>query len=420
MRGFHPEEVAEVRPFTPRDYANGAGQNGEDGRPSLSIRATPFRWRDPSAIPPRRWLYGRHFVRSYVTATVSPGGVGKSSLELVEAVAMATGRNLLGQPVKRPLTVWYFNLEDPLDEIERRVAAVCLHYRIDPQELENRLFIDSGRDVGLVIAEKQGERVSIVHKVVAEIENEIRDNGIDVLVIDPFVSSHRVPENDNAAIDIVVKTWAAIADRTDCGVELVHHTRKPGNGQQPDFTIDDARGAGSLIGAVRSARVLNVMSKEDAEKAGVPVEERRLHFRVDDGKANMQPPMDKAVWRKLASVDLGNATPEEPSDRVGVVTAWRMPGALDRVTVEHMHEIRRRAGQRNYRAAIQSPDWIGHLIGEVVGIDTENPAGKRQAKAILQPWLASGALKVERRPDGTRHVREFVVPGDFEEECASP
>ena len=71
----------------------------------------------------------------------------------------------------------------------------------------------------------------------------------------------------NGAIDAVAKTWAGVADATQSAVELIHHTRKQGAGQQAEYTVDDARGAVALIGAVRSARVLN--GKEEAERAGI-------------------------------------------------------------------------------------------------------------------------------------------------------
>ena len=53
-----------------------------------------------------------------------PGG-GKSTKRMVEAVAMVSGRALLGvKPVKR-LKVWYWNGEDPQTETDRRFAAIC-------------------------------------------------------------------------------------------------------------------------------------------------------------------------------------------------------------------------------------------------------------------------------------------------------
>ena len=71
------------------------------------------------------------------------------------------------------------------------------------------------------------------------------------------------------------------------------------------------------------------MSREQAEAAGVPHEERRSYFRVDNGKANMTPPMEKAEWRKFVSEPLDNGTQEDPGDWVGVVTKWELPDPFD-------------------------------------------------------------------------------------------
>ena len=55
---------------------------------------------DPASIPRREWLYDRHYIRKFVSATIAGGGVGKSALKLTEAVSMALGRDLLDG--KRP------------------------------------------------------------------------------------------------------------------------------------------------------------------------------------------------------------------------------------------------------------------------------------------------------------------------------
>src|SRR5215208_1131150 len=62
--------------------------------PATSIRATPFSLRNPANIPRRRWLYGRRLVRGFISTTVAPGGVGKTSLVIVEALSMVSGRKL--------------------------------------------------------------------------------------------------------------------------------------------------------------------------------------------------------------------------------------------------------------------------------------------------------------------------------------
>ena len=86
----------------------------------------------------------------------------------------------------------------------------------------------------------------------------------------------------------MAKTWAKIAEETNTSIELVHHVRKGAPGVET--TVEDGRGAVALLAAARSARVLNVMTESEAEKAGV--ERRRSHFRVDNGKANLAPPPD--------------------------------------------------------------------------------------------------------------------------------
>ena len=377
------------------------------------LRATPFVWRDPRTIPPRQWLFGKHYVRRYVSATIAPGGVGKSSQSLVEAVSMASGRALLGGADPKMLRVWIWNGEDPAEETERRLLAILQHYGLEADDIGDRLFTDSGRTTPLIVATKLRDSVIVAEPLVSEIVREIRENRIDVMIIDPFVSSHAVPENDNGAIDRVAKTWARIADETGCAVELIHHVRKPSNGTHGDFTVDDARGAVALIGAVRSARVLNGMSKEDAEAAGVPVEQRRSYFRVDDGKSNMQPPLDKAVWRKLVGVPLDNATADDPGDWVGVVTAWTMPGVFDGLTTSDLDKVQAKIASGEWAENVQASNWAGYAVAEVLEVDVQAEAGKQRIKTLLKTWISNKALRVDRQ-HSARDGRErpMIVVGE--------
>ena len=120
--------------------------------PPVKFAPTPFTWRAPSTFPRREFVCGRHYARQFLSVTAAPTKVGKSSKSLVEAVAMAAGRNLLGVEPVRPMRDWYWNGEDPQEELERRVLAICLHYGIDRVELEKNLFLDSGRDTEIIIA----------------------------------------------------------------------------------------------------------------------------------------------------------------------------------------------------------------------------------------------------------------------------
>jgi RecA-family ATPase len=108
-------------------------------------------------------------MRRIVSATIGPGGIGKSSLGLVEAVGMAIGRDLLGtEHLKQPLRVWYHNGEDPREEINRRIAAVCMHYGLDEQEVRKNMFITCGLDMPIKVARGATE-VKLDKALVAEI-----------------------------------------------------------------------------------------------------------------------------------------------------------------------------------------------------------------------------------------------------------
>ena len=166
--------------------------------PETTLRATSYEWQEPASIPPRQWLYGAHYVRRYVTTTVAPGGTGKSSLALVEAIAMVTSLPLLGFQPRKPLKVWYWNGEDPLDEIDRRIAAICKHFNIDAARIGGRLYRDSGRDAPIIVARRLNEQTIINVPIVESVTQELLEKQIDCLILDPFVSTHGVPKTTTA------------------------------------------------------------------------------------------------------------------------------------------------------------------------------------------------------------------------------
>lgn len=350
-----------------------------------SIRAertpTAFKWIDPLTIPSRPWLYARHMLRGQVSVTVAPGGVGKSSLTLVEALAMVSGRELLNEWTAGPLNVWVYNLEDPMDELNRRVIAAMMHHEVTRHEVEGCLYLDTGRERDLCVARQDRNGTMIVKPEFEALEREIKSRDIDVLIIDPFVSSHQVSENDNGAIDLVAKEWARLAHRCNCAIELVHHTRKT-NGEEA--TTESARGASALLGAARSARVLNKMADKDKEDAGLK-DDPATYFAVTRDKANLAP-AGKRIWRRMASVDLGQG------DHVGVCEAWTYPDAFDGVTVKDLLDVQEALNGRDLRYSDQVKDgsWAGEEIATVLNLGPVSD--RKRIKKLIEAWLRSGAL----------------------------
>ena len=369
------------------------------------VNATPFEAFDLTKIPPRQWLYDRHYVRKYVTATVAPGGSAKTALKLAEVISMAIGRDLLNSDnqIDRQ-RVWYWNGEDPLDEIKRRIAAICLRYNVDPKELEGWLFVDSGHDAPICLATEYRGLVTFDRAAIDAINETLRQNKIDVLVLDPFISIHRVSENNNPLIDQVIKLLGKVANQNNCGIEIVHHVRKPSMGQH-EITADDTRGGGAIVNAVRSCQVLNRMSSKDAEQARIEQDERFRYFRADSGKQNLAPPA-KAKWRFLESIDLPNG------DNVQVVESWKFPEIVNSVTQEEMEFIRATAQAGVYnRWNAQAKYWIGHPLADRLGLDPKNKADRQDIWAKLNACRRNRMIALETRLDANRRPREFVVPG---------
>lgn len=383
----------------------------QEEQPREAFFATPFKWVDPKTLPRREFAFGTHYIRKYVSVTVSPGGLGKTSNSIVEALSMASGKPLTGIKPPQRTKVWLFNAEDPRDEMERRIMAACLHYRLTPDDIEGYLFLDSGREQELIVMKEDRKagvtmNVPIVEAVVANIER----NGIDVMVVDPFVSTHAVNENDNGAIDKVAKLWAQIADQTNCAVDVVHHLRKVAD---REATVEDARGAVSLIGAARSVRVLNRMSEEQASAAGVDAADRFGYFSINYGKSNLSQLSHRLDWRRLESVPLGNGRGlSKPQDHAPVVTEWRWPSSEEvagELTSEQIMHIRSLVDNGQYKESPRAKNWVGGAVAYALSLDLEEEANRRRATTIVKALMKEGTLvKVEEHDPIRREMGTFI------------
>jgi KaiC/GvpD/RAD55 family RecA-like ATPase len=264
-------------------------------------------------LPARRWVLGHRFIRGFVSALVSQGGVGKSVLSLTTAVALATGRDdITGEVVHERTKVWVINAEDDKDEMDRRMLAICKVFGVDPAELEGWLFIDSwyGKRKRLVGQSEDGSLVPTAHA--KEVARAVRERGIGVLIIDPLVALHTAEENSNDAMQQVMDVLKAIAGKGDCALGVVHHAPKGRAGEAHAGDADMSRGATAVVAAARVANTLVRMGQETADRLSLPAEEARRYIRLDDAKSNYALPDAEAHWFRLESVSLANG------DSVGV------------------------------------------------------------------------------------------------------
>ena len=363
----------------------------------LEIDAYALAASDLENLRNRRWIYGRELVRNYVSVLGSPGGTGKTAYAIAVALSIVTSRALLDPHPLAPSAqnflhkpgarVWINNLEDPMEEMLLRLKGAFIRHKIQHADVGGKLFVNSGRDQPLIITQRIGNAL-VATPVVDALVAVIKARQIDVLIIDPFVQSHTAEENRNDEMNLVMSLWGVVAAKGDCAVWLIHHFRKGGQaGDSESF-----RGAVAVQGAARVMSTLSVMSAEEADKLGVPVEEKWQYIRKDSAKANLAPQADRADWFQLASVPIGNPTLEYPlGDNVQTVLPWTPPTAFDGVPWSDILRCLQMiddgpGGGDFYSEATQAKRWAGHAIMATLG------KTKHQAAAIVKTWVDNGVL----------------------------
>jgi DNA polymerase len=360
------------------------------------ITAGPYTLQREESIPAWQWLYGRHLLRGEVAGTAAMGGTGKSTLSIVEALAMVSGQPLLGLEVPAPLRVVLINLEDTRNTMDKRIAAAMRYYGSTAADIGDRLIVIAKGELKIKVARQlrsgDVERDEVVIKALTTL---MVDHRADVLSIDSFIRTHRVNENDNSAVQEVVECFEDIATAAHCAVHLWHHTRK-GGGERA--TIENARGAIAFVDACRSARILETMSaKEHADLMTVQSDlvPPGFYFRSFNGKRNFAPPADQSNWYLLTNVTLANG------DAVGVATPWQYPATWAELSNELANRILDDIdtglpnGQRYSGKNAAKPP---RAVQEAVRRHCPNKTNE-QCRQIIATWLRNGVLYEDKYHD---------------------
>jgi hypothetical protein len=176
--------------------------------------------------------------------------------------------------------------------------------------------------------------------------------------------------------------------------------------------IDAARGAKALSDSARIGLLLSTMSEEEAEKLGIPVDDRLGYVRLDDAKANLAKRAGKARWFQLSDVTLDNAQdPYQRGDEVGVVQAWEPPNVWDTLVDANAVLDRIAAGPEPgelYTDSRRHPAtrWAGNVVVSELGCSPE------QAANVINTWLHNGVLVVTSYENGNRKERRGLRVDD--------
>jgi len=343
------------------------------------LTADPFR-----NLERRKWLYGNWLLRGYLSLLAAPGGTGKTAYGLAVAGTILLDDAVLGEQIHDATrNVWYINLEDSREEMLLRLQAFCIAHGVNPDELAGRLFLNSGQDRRLIIAQPDGLGMIMPSPDKDQIIMQIQANNIGLIIIDPFAGSHYGRESNAEDMAVVMDAWKQVAKEGNCAVLLIHHTRKGGNGNGDG---EDFRGSTAIINAARAAVGLVRMGEND--QLGVDKEEWWQYLRLYNAKLNLAPPTEKSLWFKLVPVEL------PCGESVQTVKRWDPKGTLfeglDMATCVRVLETIADGlpDGEQYRLTKQGPSaarWAGTLL-------IAEGKNEQQAKRVLKAWEKSGVL----------------------------
>lgn len=315
-----PQQEVEIIARSVAKYAPSEAKAASDFLEPVSVQAEFVDEVDFSITKPRDWIMQDRYIGGFISVVISPGGVGKSTYSMLDAIAIASGKPLTGFEIKCPGASWVYNTEDPRDELVRRFQAASMHHGIRYKDLPHRIHFTSGREKPFILVKAGHEGVVINKDAIDRTCEYIKEHKIRLFLADPFVRTHEVNENDNMQIDKVMWCFSRIADKTGCAIGIIHHTSKAGSNTDNvvQGNMNAARGATALVYAARIAHTINGMTEDEATKFGVGEDRRRWYFRLDNAKANMQPPAQYANWYERINVTLPN------TDQVGTVEQCKL------------------------------------------------------------------------------------------------
>jgi RecA-family ATPase len=210
-----------------RKRAEAERKNGGSNTPSAPLGE----WDagdDVEPPPPRAWLLGNIFARTFLSSLFAEGGTGKTALRYAQYLSLAIGRSLTGEHVFQRCRVLIVSLEDDAKELRRRILAAMLRYQIKREDVAGWLFLAAPGSIGgkLMVADARGhlQRGALADKL----EAVIAARKIDLVALDPFIKAHSVDENSNSAIDDVAQLLTDLAAKYDIAIDIPHHTRKGG------------------------------------------------------------------------------------------------------------------------------------------------------------------------------------------------
>lgn len=335
-------------------------------------------------IPERNWLWPDWILKRKVSALYGDGGVGKTTLIMQLAVAVALGLNFLGEEVAQG-PVFMLLAENEQEDTHRSLDAVTRHYGVSLSDLRGRMLIASRAAEDNALAHFLPEGISST-EVYEKILEEVRGLKPALIVLDPL--SEIFTGNENVRTDayaFVNKICRRLAQEVDAAVVILAHPSASGM-----TTGEGTSGTTGWSGALR-ARFYMSHAGERGDRALV---DRRVLTRMKINDAQSGAAIELTYRDGVYVTDARNGDAPTPIDRV-----------VDEVRVKF---------------AAGDPWSAHHQAGHrhiVPHLQTKLGLTKEKAAKLVHQALQAGSI-VEVEYDPHSHKKGLATPQQARETSA--
>lgn len=305
-----------------------------------------------AAAEPIRWVVEPLTLERGVRIVSGIGGARKTTLSMYLALLAVLGRSGAGLNARGGYSVAFLDAENGAASWWRKMYSVAGGLEIDLAELVpariarypfRRLYLDDDRTLRRTI---ETLRAAVVTEV----------------VIDSLTAVHRLDENSSGQMrQFFDGAIFRIAEEVQCGVTVLHHSRKPPQGV--DDVIHAMRGSSDLRNAVEThinIDRVNDLSRITVTKQRDAMEPKPIHLRIED-RSGCQ------MW----SVAEAPPSVEREDAEARVLDAVRMIVQGDAERIVGVGDVR-----------------------ALLGISHRDHAGRKRIERCIKNLVKSGGLKI--------------------------
>lgn len=206
--------------------------------------------------PPPRFVWDGYCPRGVVTLLGAHGGTGKSTIALMLAAAVATGRELFGLATDAAPVV-FASFEDGAHIVRHRLAHICQCWGINPAELAGLHIVDGTANPELFACEGRGP--GDVTPAYGELLALVQQTGAGLVVVDNASDAYGGDEIQRRQVRAFMRALAVIAREGDAAVLLLAHVDKGTSRKERS----DTEGYSGSTAWHNSARSRIFMSRDD-------------------------------------------------------------------------------------------------------------------------------------------------------------